>query len=887
LVDRTLLRSAGQSIFLTEFATDRHWVLSEHRLLAEAIVPGTTYLEMACVAAAQHYGRPATELLDVQFLVPLLVPDGQPVPVHLTVRELSDTLAEFTVASHDADSDRWTMHAQGKVSVGAVAPPPRQEPDELLAGSALWSVDVGTRQDSHDVMQFGPRWRDSLRTVHVGVRRALGELHLSDEYRSEHEAYRLHPALLDLATGFSRFAVLDGAQDRERSAANQDFFLPVGYESLRIHRPLPARALSVIRDERRHPNTAEVRTVDVLVCDAAGEVAVEIGGFTVKLVRDPRRTVAGLRRHARHHAMQWRPAAAEATSRVAPPTDALVIGAPGSMAEALGEQLRSRGVRVTRAELADASAVGADGVHRFAPTADGLAWLLGACGEAMPDEIIHVAAPAGPADHRDLGSLSALLDHGVYTLFHLVHALSGRAAMPRRLSVVAPEVHRVSGTERHATPAHAALFGLAKVIESEHAALPVMCVDVGRATGAGEVCDELFGPRTPRCVALRDGSRYVAELAAARLQAQPSDPPGVYLVSGGSGGLGLALARHLTRTVAGVRVALVSRRGPGDRTARPPEWTANGAQVRQYRGDVTNPDDMAEVVRAVTAEFGPIDCVVHAAGVAGDGFLFRKDLDTFRHTLAPKVLGAAVLDEVTADSAPAMVLFGSTVSVFGAPGQGDYTAANAFLDAFAEHRTARGRRTTTIRWSDWLETGMAVDHGVEPDRGFFRSIGIEDALASFDEILASDAVDVIVGEVNVARLSTMAPDEWDDLRGRAPLTLSAPIEAAVAAAAAGRAPNDEDTAEPPDDGPWLLGRPDGAYTGTERSLAGLLAIELGLREVSVADEFLQIGLDSLVALRLAQRMQKVLGTRVAMADLFRHATIADLAKHLDVGESHG
>ncbi|WP_406728659.1 type I polyketide synthase [Streptomyces sp. GD-15H] len=195
LLDELVLRSLGQSVFRTELSVERHWVLSEHRLLGEAIVPGTTYLEMARAAAAVHFGRPVTELRDVTFLVPLLVPDGTARTVHTTVRDLTDGLAEFTVASRDAVDDGWTVHARGTAAVGPFAErTPQQDLAELRRICALETVDTGERLDAHRTMTFGPRWRESLPAVHIGVNVALGRLDLpgrpSDRVRAVRSASR-------------------------------------------------------------------------------------------------------------------------------------------------------------------------------------------------------------------------------------------------------------------------------------------------------------------------------------------------------------------------------------------------------------------------------------------------------------------------------------------------------------------------------------------------------------------------------------------------------------------------------------------------------------------------------------------------------------------------
>ncbi|WP_327255542.1 SDR family NAD(P)-dependent oxidoreductase [Streptomyces sp. NBC_01244] len=901
LLDRVALRSNGQTVFETEFSLDRHWVLAEHRLLGEAIVPGTTYLEMARAAAASHFGQPVTELFEVDFLGPLLVTESAPCTVHTTVRDLGDGRCEFAVASHDPERDVWTPHAHGRASSVSADRPDGVDLAELRSRCALHTVDLGTAQAEHRVMEFGRRWRDSLRTVHVGVHSAIGELALPEEFQADCQDLVLHPALLDLATGFGGFAVVDSVEQVRAYQADTAFFLPVGYDSLRVHAALPATGLSLIRPHTGEQPSTETRKVDVTVFDDQGNTAVEIVGFTVKRVTDPQRTVAHLRPHTRHQGLRWMPAPSGEPIRT-PGGPVLIVGEPDSMASRLGARLRSDGVGVTVAELSEEWGESADGCHHVPPTVQGFEKLLAELSDGAPSRVVFVAAPADEAP-TDLASLEHRLRYGAEGMLHLFQALAARDAVPDRLCVVAPEVARVTGTEPATAPVHATLFGLAKVIGLENDGTSVLCLDVDRDADPATVAGEVLGTWSVSTVALRGGQRFVSELAPVHLQDRSlptgAQPTGAYLVTGGFGGIGLAVAQHLSRTVPGIRLALVGRTGLGPREqwdevaatdgllrgriAAVREMEANGARVRCYQGDTSDPIAMERVVRDVRADLGTIGCVLHAAGVPGDGFLVRKDTETFRRTLAPKALGAVVLDLVTADEPPQlMVNFGSTASVFGVAGQGDYTAANSFLDHFAEERCARGLATVTVTWTDWLGTGMAADHGVRRDQGFFRSVEIEDAVRSLDEILAAPCPRVIVGEINYELLAGLPAEASDRLLAGAPLVLAESVRRRLVTAQgtakrpAAPLPGPAETASV-----RLSGHEDGGYTETERSLAEIWARELGLTELDVNESSTSLGGDSLVALRIAQSIQKTMRVRVSMVDLFRYVTVAELGAHID------
>jgi acyl transferase domain-containing protein/acyl carrier protein len=893
LLDEELVRTMGEAVFRTDLSIERHWVLGEHRLLGEGIVPGTTYLEMGQAAVSAYTGRQVGTITEVDFFTPLLVRQDAPREVHTRVRELDEGTLEFTIVSHDPGSaagQEWTEHARGQIGTGPPGQAPRQNVDDLRGRCAVTSADGGRSQADHRFMQFGPRWRKSLGTIRVGVGCAFAALRLPPEFQDEGKDYTLHPALLDLATGISGFAVLGPDAAEHLAKQEPELFLPVGYDRIEIHGAIPARGYSFARPHPRFEQRGQLRKVDVLICDETGTTMVDIRGFTAKRVNDPQRTVRELDGRGRHHGLRWVPLPPEAGNEQIP-GGVLVIQDNERLSGGLIEVLRARGARVVEARLGAAwSQAGADLCH-VPPTAAGYERLLAQFDGEPPGHIVYMAAKVDDDAHRDHCAVTDYLDRGLHSLFELAKVLGGQAVAGSRLTVVAPCVSQVTGHEPGSAPVHSALFGLANVMGQEIEGIEIRCVDVAEDIAPDVLCAELLSQRRPGRVVLRDGCRYAAELGtldSGTFQHSPViDPQAVHVITGGLGGLGLEVAKHLARTRPGVRIALLSRgatpgrdRSPDTRQAALREMEASGAHVRCYQGDVADKADMERAVAAIRRDLGRIGCVVHAAGVAGDGFIFRKERDVFRRTVAPKILGTTILDGVTADDPPdLMVLFGSTTALLGAAGQSDYTAANSYLDGYADYRNARGRRTIVIHWTDWLEIGMAADHGVEPDQGFFRSVTAEDGIGSFAEILDSGHSRVVVGEINYEMLRDL-----DTLHGemdRAPLVLSPAIRHAIRSAhgKAGKAPANPPQVSAPTVTP--AGRADGHYSATERQLAQIWGRELGLDELNIYENSFDLGGNSLMALRIAQAIQRTMGARVRLADLFQYVTVVELAEYVD------
>ena len=260
-------------------------------------------------------------------------------------------------------------------------------------------------------------------------------------------------------------------------------------------------------------------------------------------------------------------------------------------------------------------------------------------------------------------------------------------------------------------------------------------------------------------------------------------PGGVYLITGGTGGLGLALARRLAPL--GTRLALVGRtklpeaarwddwiatHGPDERIStilmELKQLQALGAEVLPVRADIGKADEVGPMLRAVREHFGELHGVVHAAGVPGAGFLQSKTREQAEAVLAPKILGTlAIADALRADPVELLVLYSSSVTVVGAVGETDYAAANAFLDAFAAAESATGspdrkavarkvvaRKVVSVAWGAWqhdawssaaFEGAADMREGVRRYREEF-GISDEDGTDALTRIVAAGTPQVLV-----------------------------------------------------------------------------------------------------------------------------------------------
>ena len=333
-------------------------------------------------------------------------------------------------------------------------------------------------------------------------------------------------------------------------------------------------------------------------------------------------------------------------------------------------------------------------------------------------------------------------DEGFFSLLFLAQALGNRKVSDRlRLVAVTSGVQSVTGEEA-LSPTKATALGVCRVVPQEYANVFCQSVDLvapgrdaARADALGrQLFEELIAEGSDTLVAYRGRRRWVQGFDHVRPEGVGSGKSllregGVYLITGGMGGIGLTIAERLARNVR-ARLVLVGRsfvpeasawdawlaeRGEGDPVSRKigqlRALEACGAEVLALSADVTSRAEMESVVEAARARFGGIDGVLHAAGVPPGGMIQVKRAEAAAAVLAPKVRGTLVLDAVMRDERPDFIaLFSSLNAIFGGFGLVDHCAANAFLDAFAEARAgSAGTHVFSINWDGWLEVGQAAN----------------------------------------------------------------------------------------------------------------------------------------------------------------------------------
>ncbi|MFE9683956.1 SDR family NAD(P)-dependent oxidoreductase [Streptomyces sp. NPDC006285] len=863
------------AVWTATLSTRTHPWLADHTLAGRPVVPGTALLELALAAAGDGH-RVAELSLDR----PLVLPEDTPVRLRVRIgAEEADGSRPVTVHSAPPTPGAdWTAHATGRTEpegppgsagtpeddvtdLAGTWPPPGAEPVPLDEEHARFTAaGIG----------YGPAFQG------LGAAWRLGDTVYAEAALPAAEAtdaplYGLHPALLDAAL----HAVTATRPDAHG-------LVPFAWTGAALH----ARGADTLR-VRITP--AGPDAVAVTAADPAGRPVFTAHRLALRPVAADQVTAAA-GTHPPLLRPVWIPVPPATEPSAADPGTWYLLGEHEA---GLAEALTAAGATVRTA--GDPHAIPADD----APAPQVLA-TLPATGDP------HLTA------HLALG-----LAHRWLAAEHLAQA---------RLTVLTTGATDAAGPVTD--PAAAAAWGLLRTAQTEHPGrFALVDTDADPASHEALPAALAAAGQDPQ-LALRAGAAHTPSTAPVPVTGPvPAagsgtrfDPEGTVLVTGGTSGLGAAVARHLVTAHGVRRLLLVSRRGP-EAPGAPgllADLTASGAHVTAAAGDAADPARLAGLLAELPAAH-PLTAVIHTAGVLDDGVLTAQTPDRLDRVLRPKSDAARTLHDLTRDlHLDAFVLFSSAAGLLGSAGQAGYAAANAHLDAFASWRRAQGLPALSLAWGPWAGDGMAAAlDGADAAR--LRRTGLvpltqEEGLALFDAALTS------TGTPGPAPGGTGAPGTASNT-GTAGAPGTAPSTGTVGAApGTGTAvllPLRFDPARLGADAPTALrgltaaprrtaarataGPAAAAHrttladrvTGLPRAERAVLVLDLVRTEVAAVlghgdrdavpagRSFKDAGFDSLTAVELRNRLTAETGLRLTPTLVFDHPTPRALAEHID------
>jgi rhizoxin synthesis polyketide synthase/nonribosomal peptide synthetase RhiB len=727
--------------------TARDFFVGQHRIDGRAILPGVAFLEMARAAGALAAERAVVGVRDLAWLKPVVVAEeGLEVSIALEPEEGEGVLG-FEVTSTGASGER-DLHARGRLILdGGGEEAPREERLDLGAIRARCQRRLSAR-DCYDRLEsaglhLGPALR-ALQELEIGSAEVLASLELPRELEACAGEFLLHPALMDgaLQAGIG----LQLASDRDLS-----LYVPYALGEVAIAGAPPRRGYAHVilsGDDRG-------RRADVRIADETGRVVVWMKDLAARPVAAGAEAMPG--------AAEASEAESPATARFERVWEAEALGAEraasrraviafdesGAVFDALSAAFDRGEQRVIRAGFEIKAEAEADFDR-----------LLG--GVAVPLDrltLVFAGSSAGEPSRRsgELGAAFAARAQEVVS--RLLVAIRG--AKRRFPGAQIDIVYFVPTTEGVASPYHAAASGFLRAAGREWTGVACKLVELPEREGG-------LTPEAVRWAAdeVRAGAEGFAEISysAGRRQRaawkeilrspepvahEPWRARGTYLITGGLGGLGLMLAQHLARK-ASARLVLCGRSALDQAgSARLRELEALGAQSLYVQADVSRAEDVHRLIARAKERFGSLHGVLHVAGVTRDSLVATKAIEDMEAVLAPKVLGTIQLDEATrSEPLDFFLSFSSLAAALGNVGQTDYAYANAFMDFYAQHRSAlaqrklRSGRTISIDWPVWNGGGMRLsERAIESMRAATGLAPLEprEGLLALEEILASSA----------------------------------------------------------------------------------------------------------------------------------------------------
>ncbi|MFG2895403.1 SDR family NAD(P)-dependent oxidoreductase, partial [Streptomyces sp. NPDC048248] len=811
----TALAGSDSYLFTGRLALQTHPWLAHHTVLGTPVLPGSAFIELA-FRAGDHVGYERTEELIIEAPLPLPAQGAVVIQVRLGAAEDDRrTLEVFARAEHAGPDAPWQRHARAVLTSGGTA---------ASFDLAAWPPAGAVPVEDAGADGVVALWR-------LGAE-LFAEVRLNEDTTSEAGLFGLHPALLEAvlhrtdAAGHGNAAEGEDADARLAFAWKGVALHATGASGLRVRlTPTGPDGVSV---EAADPSGHPVATVDEVALRPARPEDFQGGrvAFHESLLR-----------------VTWNPA----------PT----APAPGPRRWAvLGDD--TLGLRTgLHLPVFDMEAGPVD-----APDA-----VLVSC--TMPDATcVETAEGVRDAVHGALSLVQRWLSEERFAATRLVFVTRGAIATGPEWDV--PDL------------AHAALWGLIRSAQTEEPDRFVL-VDLDTDPHSLRALPGALDSGEPQ-TAVRAGSVLVPRLArvpdGAPAGPPPFDPDGTVLITGGTGTLGALAARHAVAEYGVRHLLLVGRRGlaaVGAEELRS-ELIEAGATVMVAACDVADREALSGLLARVPAEH-PLSAVIHTAGVLDDGVLAALTPERVDEVLRPKVDAAVNLHELTADlDLAAFVLYSSVVATIGGAGQANYAAANAFLDALAQHRRSRGLAGQSLAWGLWDQRSAMSVHLDDTDvrrmaRSGVAAMPSAEGMALFDTALTVGDAALVPARLDLAAVRAQADSRPVPHLFRG-LIRTTHRRAARGLTDSGATSLGQRLARLRDQerGPLLL--------DLVRSHAAAVLGHASPEVIPPTRAFREVGFDSLTAVELRNRLNGATGLRLPTSLLFDHPTPAALAGYL-------
>jgi len=722
-----LSRQSYSSIF-----TGKEFFLADHRVsmnadqqtktTANSVLPGVAYLEMARAAIQQampdQTGSAVLELRNIVWLQPIVITEPKEVTIALFVDDSDNPVVngaagllskqvEYEVYSQDGqNSERELIHYQGQAVYVRSAVPEKLDIKQLKNQMRRGKLDSDTIYAVYDGMglNYGSA-HQGVTTIYQGENQLLAQLQLPESVESTQDDYLLHPSVMDSALQ-STLGLIDDINQLPSQPS-----LPFALGAMRIFAACTSEMVAWVRySQGAEPNNG-ITKLDIDLCDHQGNICVQIREFTSRVLNTDTSTETNVNSGTKIHnqtdseqlktlghllaAPQWKASEIVQLDNTHPPINQQLIIVCG-MSKVKIKQLEK--------------------------------WLIGSDVQCQCVQV-RVSKQRNIAENYSEIALAS---------FEQIKSLLEQKPKGKIL------VQIVVANDQKQT-LYAGLTGLLKTASQENPQLIGQIILTKLTVTVDELAQQLINERArtqDSVIKYEHDTRYILhwkELSNKKVSQDESKNDqntatdlqqpiafkdnGIYLITGGLGGLGVLFAEEIFRQTSKVKIIFTGRSAltSEKQTVLDELVTQTDSQIQadqlEYRQlDINNLEQVKQCVSNVEQKYQQLNGIIHCAGMIVDNFILKKTTSEFNEVLKPKVTGTFNLDQASKEiDLDFLVLFSSGVSALGNVGQADYAAANGFMDQFAVYRNQlvsnkqRQGHTLSINWPFWEEGGMQLD----------------------------------------------------------------------------------------------------------------------------------------------------------------------------------
>ncbi|ACL75234.1 SDR family NAD(P)-dependent oxidoreductase [Ruminiclostridium cellulolyticum] len=740
--------------------TKNDFVLRDHIVSDNMILPGVAYLEMAYAAGALANGVQKVKTLRNIIWAKPIVYQAPSTDVRVSLYPDNGNV-EYEVTTLAEDGIR-IVHSQGRIDYKDDS----ENRDEFIdiedikkRCSLLATGEQCYDKFSEAGFRYGPGFK-AIGEILGNKDEALSTLVVPNELKKGFEDYVLHPTIMDGALQTAAGLINSGEGKQ---------YLPFALGEVEIISPLFEKCYAYVTiSDNTQGAGANLRKFDIMLTDEKGRVLIKIKDFLLReLETDLTKKAYG----RIYYVNEWEKSPAVAKT-VELKENVLVLDGNDEVCEIIREHAVNQ-AKVIQVKQGPGYKELGENLYEINPEArEDYSSLIKSLEEKnmLPDKIIHLWSKADFDTNTD--ALKSGLQRGIYSIFYITGEM-----LKRKLKDGMTLLYMFDSAKGE-QPVNSAVSGFAKTLEKENPKFIIKTVEMKNVESmdvltADIALNELNDDQYPHQVLYKEGERFVKQLKEYALkeekQSDSFKQQGVYIITGGAGGLGLIYADYLAKNYKAHIVLTGRSELTSGKKEKLKEIEAYASSLIYKRADISDPKAVAGLVAEVKFKHKAINGVIHAAGVLRDSFILNKTSEEFDGVIGPKVFGTVGLYEaLKQEKLDFFAMFSSTAGVTGNAGQGDYAFANSFMDAFSHKLNLEGgnMKTISFNWPLWKDGGMQVDKKsikmMEKMTGI-APLSIDAGVKAFECGLGAGVSQFMVLEGNIEKIKkTMAPKQEDD-----------------------------------------------------------------------------------------------------------------------------